>query len=118
MLLGGASVFSAIAACSSGGPGTNPNGPPAPVFTNSVSIVNNEFNPPNVGINAGGTVTWTWNSAGTDHNVKWNSAPTSALPNDSPTMNAGTFSVMFATPGTYKYVCNLHSNMEGFVTVQ
>ena len=117
--LGGIAVLMAVVACG-GGNGGGGNGPPQipPVTpTQDVGIINNAFNPPNAGVSAGSSVTWTWNSGGQDHNVRWASGPT-PLPMDSPTQNSGTFVQTFNNPGMYHYVCSIHQNMEGYVTVQ
>jgi plastocyanin len=112
--LGGLAV---LAACGGSG-GNDPNQPPPPTASQDVEVINNQFDPPNVGVTPSTTVTWTWNSSGIDHNVKWASAPVTPLPPSSPTQNAGTFQVTFQTPGLYRYVCSIHAGMEGFVTVQ
>lgn len=112
--VGGMMLFTA---CGSSG-GNDPIQPPPVTPSQDVAVINNQFDPPNVGVSQANAVTWTWNSAGTDHNVKWASGPTTPLPPDSPTQSAGTFQVTFNTPGTYRYVCSIHAGMEGFVTVQ
>jgi len=117
MQLSGAGLVAVLAACGDGGGGGN-NTPQIPPVTPtmSVTVINNDFTPPNAGIASGNTVTWTWNSGGVDHNIAFSSGPT-PLPPGSGAKNAGTYQATFPNPGTYHYVCSLHSNTEGYVTV-
>ncbi|MGH7751593.1 MAG: plastocyanin/azurin family copper-binding protein [Gemmatimonadales bacterium] len=87
-----------------------------PPTTVGVSIQNNSFNPDLVGIQAGGTVTWTWNSGSVDHNVTFTGGP-QPLPTNSTTKNSGTYPWTFNATGTYTYVCNIHAGMSGRVVV-
>ena len=64
-----------------------------------------------VTVRKGGTVTWTWRSAETPHNV---SGPGFA----SATISKGTYRRTFTKAGTFRYVCTLHANMEGSVSVR
>jgi plastocyanin len=101
-----------------GGGGTTPS--PADVCvsgdgTTGISIGNNFFSPDAVSVPVGTTVTWTWNSAGTPHNVTFIDGPP-PLPAQSCTQGAGTHSVTFTTVGTYSYTCTIHA-MSGAVTV-
>jgi plastocyanin len=84
-----------------------------------VSMKNIQFNPKDVTIKSGGTVTWTNDEAvahdvdGSGQGVKFSSGPTGG-------MNEGdTFKFTFDKPGTYKYVCRVHApGMSGTVTVK
>jgi plastocyanin len=87
-----------------------------PPTTAGVMIQNNLFNPNLVGIQVDGTVTWTWNSGGIEHNVTWTGGP-APLPTGSTTKSSGTYPWTFNTLGTYTYVCNIHDNMSGRVVV-
>jgi plastocyanin len=84
---------------------TTPSGP-------SVSIVDFAFQPNNLTINVGQTVTWT-NTGSTAHTVTsdtnfWSSA----------TVNPGTsFSFTFNAAGIYNYHCSFHGSMTGTITV-
>ena len=80
---------------------------------------NNCFDPSNVQVAPGDTVTWT-NSDTASHTV------TSGNPNDNTTgtvfdsglVKAGsTFAFKFANAGTYNYFCQVHPWMTGIVTV-
>src|SRR6266566_897451 len=82
-----------------------------------VSVANNSFSPATANVKVGGTVTWTWNSGNTGHNVTYSSGP-GTLPANSPTQAGGTtFSTTFTTVGTYAYHCTIHLGMEGTVKV-
>src|SRR5256886_12486457 len=73
--------------------------------------------PISANVKVGGTVTWTWNSGNTGHNVTYSSGP-GTLPANSPTQAGGTtFSTTFTTVGTYAYHCTIHLGMEGTVKV-
>ena len=80
----------------------------------SVSIQNLSFQPADLSINLGDTVTWT-NDDPEDHTV------TAAQPSgafDSRTLVPGAkFSQTFNQAGTYTYVCRLHHNMDGRIRV-
>jgi len=90
----------------------------APSTTVGVSVSNFLFTPRDTAVQAGGTVTWTWNSGTTTHNVTYTGGPT-PLPTSSPTQAGGTtFSTTFTTLGKYTYHCNIHpTQMTGSVTV-
>lgn len=83
--------------------------------TASVSIGNNFFNPNSVAIARTGSVTWTWNSAGTLHNVTF--AAVAGAPSNIGNMGSGSDSRTFGTAGTFDYECTLHPGMTGAVTV-
>lgn len=65
---------------------------------------------------AGGTVTWTWTTAGM-HNIQ--SVGTPSFPSGPVTTADGnTYQVTFTTPGSYRYDCVVHGNlMTGMVVV-
>jgi plastocyanin len=100
-----------VAACSdatSGGGGGH---------TTSVTVSDNAFQPVEDTISAGQMVTWTWRGAN-GHNVTFET-----LPDTSATMSSGTHQLSFATPGTYRYRCTVHSTafgsgMHGTIVVQ
>ena len=88
----------------------------APVATTSVNVVDFAFDPSDILVTGGATVTWTWTGA-IGHNVTFISASVSA---PSATQAAGTFQVtMPMATGTYDYQCTIHPTlMNGTVTVQ
>jgi plastocyanin len=75
-----------------------------------VTLRGNRFHPPVIQITKGQTVTWSFNDAGTTHNVKgtgWGSGDQAS----------GTFRHTFTAPGSYRYSCTLHAGMNGRVDV-
>jgi len=73
------------------------------------------FEPANVTINVGDTVTWTNN--GDIVHTATSTEPSGAF--DSGLVNPGeTFAHTFDAPGTYQYICSVHPNMMGTVVVQ
>lgn len=80
--------------------------------TYSVSIQNNAFNPKDLTISAGDTVTWTNNDAML-HDVDVDNL------GKSPEMHKGeTYTRAFDRPGTYNYDCDIHPFMKGTVIVK
>jgi len=114
-LLYGAALLGVVfsTACGDDGSGTEP---PVTGPTASVTVRNNFFDPANVSVLAGGTVTWTWNSGQVAHNVTFTSGPT-PRPQNSGDQSAGTFQATFQNTGVYGYTCTLHAGMNGSVTV-
>ena len=90
----------------------------SPPTTVDVSVTSFAFTPRDTIVQAGGTVTWTWNSGTTQHNVTHTSGP-APLPASSPNQSGTqTFSTTFTTVGTYTYHCTFHpAQMMGSVTV-
>ena len=79
-----------------------------------VNITNFLFEPMDVEVTAGTTVTWT-NQDDAPHNVQDLSDLNTPI---SPDMNKGdTFSITYPKAGTYPYVCGLHTYMTGNVKV-
>jgi plastocyanin len=75
-------------------------------------VTNNVFTASAVQVAAGTTVTWTWSSQASDHNVTFADGVAS------PTQAANsTFRRTFATAGTFNYQCTLHPGMTGKVVV-
>jgi plastocyanin len=78
----------------------------------AVSIVGRAYQPAELTVEAGQTVTWT-NRALTPHTVT-----AAGGQFDSGHINAGeSFKVTFATPGSFAYSCTIHPTMHGEVTV-
>jgi plastocyanin len=78
---------------------------------------NHLFDPPVVQVPAGTTLTWSFADYGPNGGE-------AAVPHDvvfvderSPLITTGSYSRTFDQPGTYRYVCSLHSFMEGRVEV-
>ncbi|HVL99393.1 MAG TPA: cupredoxin family copper-binding protein [Egibacteraceae bacterium] len=86
---------------------------PAPVDTgaNEVSIVDLAFEPASLDVAVGDTVEWV-NTGELPHTVTFADGP------DSGTMETDdTFSHTFEEAGEFDYLCSIHPQMEGTVTV-
>ena len=110
-------LVAVAAACSlSGTPYGVGNGTPPP---NGVYMVNTTYNPNNLTVAAGTTVTWT-NQDPFQHAVVYSSGPDSVFTNTIPV--GGTFQHIFTSPGTYSYYCAIHgtptTGMHATVTAQ
>lgn len=74
-----------------------------------VDVNDNYFDPKKVEVSTGDTVTWTFRGKVT-HNV--------AGPGfTSDTVKSGTFEHTFEKPGSFSYVCTIHTGMTGSITV-
>ncbi len=115
-------LFFAVAGCGGdsgtngggGGSGGGGGGGTTPVMTNSVSVVDFAFAPPNIQVTGGATVTWTWTGS-VGHNVTFASSSITSRA----TQTTGTHqAVMPTAAGVYTYQCTIHpSTMQGSVTV-
>jgi plastocyanin len=103
-----ATLVATLLAAGCGGTGTS-----SPVATNEVSMAKSyRFDPETIQIKAGATVTWTNNDNFT-HTVEVDGQP------DHKVDRGDSFSIAFDRPGTYHYVCTLHSHdMHGTVIVK
>ena len=98
---------------SSGGGGSGGGG-------TSVSMKDIQFNPKDLSINAGQTVTFT-NDESVPHDVHKESGPGGDFASgpDGGMQQGDTFKLKLDTPGTYKYVCHVHApGMAGTITVK
>ena len=78
--------------------------------TQEVSIIDFNFNPPEIKVPVGGTIVWT-NKDAVPHTV-------SGIDFTSGTLNPGdSFTYTFADEGTFDYACSLHPQMKGTVIV-
>jgi len=89
--------------------------PSASAEDHDVSITDDmKFNPEDLTINVGDTVTWT-NNDGMGHTATSTDGPASF---DSENIAAGaTWSFTFTEAGTYEYKCDYHSSMTGIIIV-
>lgn len=92
---------------------SSPTSPPPP-SGNSVSIIDNAFNPASLTVDSGVTVTWRNNGA-TTHTV---TSDSTGLFNSGNIAPGGTFSRAFNTKGTFGYHCTIHAGMAGSITVK
>ncbi|GAB3207455.1 hypothetical protein GCM10027262_20840 [Nocardia tengchongensis] len=74
-----------------------------------------KFSPADITIKAGDTVTWKFDDKA-PHAVQ--GIGDVALGINSPIIRKGEWSHTFTSPGTYRYLCPLHPDMKGTVTVQ
>ena len=96
------------------GPGGGGGG--GPVVTTSVTVDDNTFEPSDIQVSPGATVTWTWSGTTVQpHNVTFADASIT----DGGDQSSGTFATtMPASAGTYSYQCTNHAGMTGSVLVQ
>jgi plastocyanin len=94
---------------SSGGGGGNP----------SVVMKNIQFAPASVTVKKGGTVKWTNDdSVGHDVTKKGGPGPKFSSGSAGGMQSGDTFQQKFTTAGTIQYVCTVHPNMKGTITVK
>ncbi len=113
-VLASASLLLALAACggggnesaagAAGGGGSN---------TQSVAIQDNAFTPADVSVSAGSSVAWT-NNDDVPHTVTFSD---SSVESSDELAKGDDFSTDFAEAGEYSYVCAIHPDMKGKVTV-
>jgi plastocyanin len=79
----------------------------------TVGVRNNLFDPATLQVSVNSTVTWQWNSGGVEHNVTFETGPSSQ------NRTSGSFSRLFETSGSFPYVCTIHAleGMSGVVNV-
>ena len=107
-VLAGLAVLATLA-CGGGG---SDSGLPTGNGGGDITVGNNFFNPTSFSAAPNSTVTWTWNSGGTQHNVTFDDGQ------HSNTQGSGQYQRTFATAGSYPYHCTIHGvNMSGTITV-
>ncbi len=80
----------------------------------TVLIVDNEFQPSLSILRSGGIVVWTWATGASEHNVTFADAALNSL-----TQTGGsTYTLTFATVGTFDYHCTIHPAMTGSIVVR
>ena len=81
-----------------------------------VIMKNTRFTPMNIKVKAGGTITWT-NKDPFAHTVTYGSGP--GVKFNSGNVDSGaTFKQKFRTAGQINYVCKIHPNQTGTITVE
>jgi plastocyanin len=94
--------------------GTGGTGGGGGTASNSVQVIDNEFNPSSITVPVGTTVTWTFNGAYSAHNVTFATGSVS-----SGDKTSGTYTRTFNVAGSYPYNCTIHgAAMSGTVVVQ
>ncbi len=107
----GALLLAGVAwACGSDVPET----PSEAVATQTVTLKDSLFKPPDIVIPAGQTVTWMWEDGSVVHDVV---SKDSSEKFQSKLQTSGTFTHTFSTPGRFSYYCTVHPNMRGTVRV-
>ena len=102
----------ALAVLGCGGGSDNGGTGPTPGGNNTVSVVNNAFNPSALSVASGSTVTWQWNSGGVAHDVTFDDGIASSI------QSSGSFQRTFTAAGSFPYHCTIHGpSMSGTVTV-
>jgi plastocyanin len=109
----------ALSACTSPfAAACSPKGGSSATAASTVKVVSDSqtqgaYQPNPVTVQAGQSITWTWEDQGNQHSVTADDGSfESCLQNA-----AFTFTVTFAKPGTYPYHCSIHPSMKGSVTV-
>jgi plastocyanin len=110
-LLAASVLVPLLGACGSSSGGK---APADAVATENVSLKDQRYNPPDILIKAGQTVTWTWNDGDVAHDVR---SSDGNEPYGSKVQSAGTFTHVFSRTGTFHYFCSIHPNMKGTVKV-
>lgn len=95
-----------------GGSGTTAGGGDAATAADSITIASFKFAPPDLTIAKGTTVTWT-NNDKAKHSVV---ASDKSFASEN-LVTAATYQYKFDTPGTYPYICGIHTYMKGTITV-
>jgi plastocyanin len=114
-LLGAAMLLAILAA----GCASTPTGAPAtgPVSSGAISIKGFAFNPAQLSVNKGATVTWT-NDDGATHTVT-SGVPGTPSGKFDQRLDAGkTFTFTFTDAGTYDFFCSIHQSMKATVLVK
>jgi len=104
----------ALVGCSSSTPATTPStssGSSSSSAGTAVSIANFAFNPADVTIKVGDTMTWT-NNDSVPHTVTGTGFDSGSL------AQGKTYSHKFDTAGTFDYHCSVHPSMTAKITVQ
>jgi plastocyanin len=79
----------------------------------TVAVVNNRFDPTPLAVPVNSTVTWVWGSGGVEHNVTFQTGPSSG------NRTSGSFPRTFQSAGSFPYACSIHAaeGMSGVVNV-
>lgn len=121
---GFALVAALLSGCGSGGPEeTEPtttgvhesHSHPTPETTVTVFVEEDNFSPAELTISAGDTVTWHFDGD-IPHGVQ--GIGDKAMGINSPLFEVGDWSHTFTAPGEYRYLCPIHPDMRGTITVE
>ncbi|MGI5223210.1 cupredoxin domain-containing protein [Nocardia sp. CA-290969] len=99
-------------------PGTEASGthaPQHPEATITVFVEEDAFSPAEITITAGDTVSWHFDGD-LPHGVQ--GIGDKAMGLNSPLFEVGDWSYTFTAPGEYRYLCPIHPDMRGTITVE
>lgn len=96
-----------LTACGPDGRGHDADADPVP--GTEVAVVDNAFEPGTLQVEAGQTITWTW-QGDSPHDVAFDDVASDLQRN-------GTYTHTFEDPGEFDYVCTVHGNMTGTIVV-
>ncbi len=116
-LLGPALLFSVLAVGCASTPAASPAPATGAVSTGAVSIKGFAFNPVQLSVTKGATVTWTNDDSAT-HTVTSGVPGTPSGKFDQRLDTGKTFTFTFADAGTYEFFCNIHTSMRATVLVK
>jgi len=91
--------------------------PPASAGTHVVTINNFKFQPAELTVKAGETVQWK-NADIVPHSATANEVSQARAFDSGSIAKGGSWQWVAAKPGAYDYICTLHPNMKGRLTVQ
>ncbi|MGV9751859.1 plastocyanin/azurin family copper-binding protein [Nocardia farcinica] len=116
-LAGCGSDASESAPSSTSAPTTSAPATSAPAGPSSVTVTVDDmtFSPENITVGVGDTVTWKFSDRA-PHSVQ--GIGDKAMGINSPILDSGEWSYTFTVPGTFRYLCTLHPQMRGSVTVE
>lgn len=104
----------ALTACGTDDDGGQAGGAGEPTGSGAEVVIKGfSFGPSDIEVAAGTTVTWT-NEDSASHTVKDSGG---LFPESDELAQGDTFAFTYDTPGEYPYVCGIHQNMKGTVTV-
>ncbi|MFD3507658.1 cupredoxin family copper-binding protein [Nocardia sp. NPDC058666] len=81
----------------------------------TVEVANMKYSPADATIKVGETVTWKFSDKA-PHNVQ--GIGDKAMGLNSPIIDKGDWSYTFTQPGVFRYMCTLHPDMRGTITVK
>jgi plastocyanin len=99
--------------CDEGGDSVDPSTLP-PTETTDVLIEDFAFDPPHIQVSVGDTVTWEQGADGVPHTA---TADDGTFDSGNLTEEGQTFEFTFEEAGEYPYICSIHPDMVGLVTV-
>jgi plastocyanin len=116
-ILGPALLLSVVAVGCASTPAASPAPAPAAASASAISIKGFAFNPAQLSVTKGATVTWT-NDDGTTHTVTGGVPGTPSGKFDQRVEAGKTFAFTLTDAGTYEFFCSIHNSMRGTITVK